>query len=715
MKKKFLSILILFGICAIPLFASGGGTTEQMADLVIQLGIIIIAAKLGGVLFTKIHMPSVLGELCVGIIIGPHLLGSIPLLGFQHGIFPMPEVATGLPVTTELYAISTIASILLLFMSGMETDLNLFLKYSVAGSIIGVFGVIASFVSSAILTSIWFGKSFMDPMCLFMGVLSTATSVGITARIFSDNKKMDSHEGVTILAAAVIDDVIGIILLAIIIGIVKAETGASAAINWGKIGIIGIKAFGVWLGATVLGMVLAKRISKFLKVFKNVTAFSLIALSLALLLSGFFEKEGLAMIIGAYVMGLTLSKTDLSFVIQDHLHSIYELFVPVFFVVMGMMVDVQALFSKEVLAFGMIYTVIALFAKFVGCGIPALFTNFNMLGATRIGVGMIPRGEVALIIAGIGLSSGVLGSNEFSIAILMTLVTTIVPPPILGKIINNPKKGIRNEVEGEEPVSLEYEMPAEDVLELVATKVVESFVSEGFYVSRVIVDTVMYRIRRNDISVMLTCSEKKMIISCEKNDLSYIKSLVFESLMDARQMFDHLKALSSSDDLKKEIITCADGCSEQFNIFDFLPKDNIIMKLKGKNKEEIITEMVDFLAKNGQITDKVEILAAVMEREKLSSTGMQDGIALPHAKVNNSVNRLITLIGIKKEGIDFEAFDGLESNIFVLMLSPKNAPHLQFMAAISKILSVKEARDAILEATTSPEIWQTLEKYQAKK
>jgi len=355
-SKKITLILILLTLLSIPLFSSTVGVPTEMADLVIQIGFIIIIAKISGIIFTRLKMPAVLGELIAGVIIGPHFLGSISFPGFQHGLFPLITHGN-LPVSSELYAIATIASILLLFVAGMETDLALFLKFSIKGSIIGVSGVIASFALGAITTAVWFGKPFMDPTCLFMGVLSTATSVGITARIFSDHKKMDTPEGVTILSAAVIDDVIGIILLAIVIGITGVSSSIEgASIDWKVILMIGIKAISVWLGATIIGMLLASRISRFLKIFKSVSAFSMIALALGFLLAGLFEKEGLAMIIGAYVMGLTLSKTDIAFVIQDEIHSIYNFFVPVFFCVMGMMVNLHNLFSFEVLIFGSLFS-----------------------------------------------------------------------------------------------------------------------------------------------------------------------------------------------------------------------------------------------------------------------------------------------------------------------------------------------------------------------
>lgn len=703
-----------------PISENEESSAEKMANLVIQLGIIIIAAKFGGILFSKIKMPSVLGELCTGIIIGPYLLGALHLPGFPHGIFP---IVNGAAVSSELYAISQIASIILLFLSGMETDLSLFLRYSVVGSIIGLCGALVSFFIGAyctlLLTPVFFGfhldGGIMNPLCLFMGVLSTATSVGITARIFSDNHKMDSHEGVTILAAAVIDDVLGIIFLAIVVGIVGAQqAGNGSSVNWGQIGLIGLKAFGVWLGATVLGLFLAKYISKFLKCFKSVTTFSIMAVALAFLLSGFFEKQGLAMIIGAYVMGLTISKTDLSFVIQDNLHTIYNFFVPVFFVVMGMMVDVSTLFQPKVLAFGGIFTVLAIIAKVVGCGFPALFANFNMMGALRIGMGMVPRGEVALIIAGIGMASGVLAPDFFSIAILMTLLTTLIPPPIISLIINLPIKGIRKETKEIEATTIEYNFASKDVREVVSEKIVEEFKSEGCFISRVYLDNIVYRITRNDISVSLQCSEDKIVISCDKADVVYVKNIVFEAFLEIHNMFEHLKDLSKPEEMKKELVKMEEPARTDLNILNILHKENIIVDLQGNTKEEIIRELIEKL----DISDderKTEIFNAVMEREALSSTGMEDGIAIPHGKINADIN-ISAVIGLKKDGIDFNSLDGQPSQIFVLLVSPAsgNAPHIQALASISNILSNPNARKELIAGVSVDQIWDSLVRFSKK-
>jgi len=162
--------------------------TELMKELVFQIGIILFAVRFGRLLADKIGIPSVLGELLLGVVIGPYALGGIAIPGFPHGLFPLVE-ANSIAISTELYSFATVASVILLFFSGLETDIGLFLKYSVAGVVIGLGGVLFSFMIGDLCGVLLLKTSFFDIRCLFLGILSTATSVGITARILSDKKK----------------------------------------------------------------------------------------------------------------------------------------------------------------------------------------------------------------------------------------------------------------------------------------------------------------------------------------------------------------------------------------------------------------------------------------------------------------------------------------------------------------------------------------------
>ncbi|MBP5640676.1 MAG: cation:proton antiporter, partial [Victivallales bacterium] len=485
--------------------------SQQIALLVIQIGFIILIAKLFGILAAKCHIPSVMGELIAGIVFGPYCLGSFPLPFhvFANGLFPKVDGIIGIPLDPKLYSIASLGSIILLFVSGLETDIRTFFKYSLVGTIVGIGGIVFSFICGAAVGMFVLGWDFMDPRCLFLGILCTATSVGISARILSEHHAMDSPEGVTIMAAAVIDDVLGIVCLAIVIGIANVElNGGSMA--WGNIIWITVKSFGIWLGVTAVGLVLACRIAGFLKWFKSPAVFAVLAFGMALILAGLFEQAGLAMIIGAFVMGLALSKTDVAFKIRASLTPLYNFLVPIFFVVMGMLVDVRVLLDTNLLFIGLIFAIMAIIGKVVGCFVPAILMNFNSVGALRIGVGMVPRCEVVLIIAGIAAVTmmknpvlkeeseaaddntvkiqeqvPIFDSRLFGIAIIMPLVTALFAPPMLSAALKIKRKGVRREVEDASSVTTAFTFRTEALTNLALNELLELLRHDGFATSTV--------------------------------------------------------------------------------------------------------------------------------------------------------------------------------------------------------------------------------------
>ncbi|MCL2245144.1 MAG: cation:proton antiporter, partial [Treponema sp.] len=252
--------------------------TELVAGLALQIGIILLAVRLFGLLANKIGVPSVLGELLAGVVIGPYALGGIVLPFFPHGIFPLAE-NSGLAVTVELYSFATVASIVLLFASGLETNLRMFLRYSVTGGIIGVSGALITFAVGTLCSALIFNASPLEPQCLFLGVIASTTSVGISARTLSERKKMDSPEGVTILTAAVFDDVVWIVLLAVVIGIVSIMSGdASGGLSVLSVLFMAGRIFGIWLGVTALLLLCSKLLASLLKKFEHTLDFSIVAL-----------------------------------------------------------------------------------------------------------------------------------------------------------------------------------------------------------------------------------------------------------------------------------------------------------------------------------------------------------------------------------------------------------------------------------------------------
>jgi Kef-type K+ transport system membrane component KefB/mannitol/fructose-specific phosphotransferase system IIA component (Ntr-type) len=676
--------------------------TEIMAILALQLGIILFVVRICGKLAKKLKIPQVLGELLAGVVIGPYALGSIAFPGFPQGFFPLHTGA--LAVSTELYAFASIASVILLFASGLETDIGLFLRYSVAGGVIGISGVAVSFILGDLIGVLLMpGAAFLSPACLFMGILSTATSVGITARILSDQKKMDSPEGVTILAAAVFDDVLGIIALAVVLGIVAVITGgqdAGGSIGASKILTIAGKAFGIWLGFTALGLVFSKKIAGFLKSFKFSFDFSILGLGLALLLAGIFEKQGLAMIIGAYIAGLSLSRTDIAAVIQERIRGLYEFFVPVFFAVMGMMVNVREILSAPVLVFGCLYTLMAILAKIAGCGGPALLLGFNGRGAIRIGIGMVPRGEVALIIAGIGLASGILDNRLFAVVILMTLLTTLAAPPLLNIALKLKGAGTRKPVKDNDSVTAIWEFSSPGISGLVIDALLKDLKGEGFYVQMMNIDEGLSQARKDDIALSITGEENTVTIETAGKDMPFVKTAVYEVIVGFHDAIQKLKESSDPKALKKDLLGM-DGRTRE-DLLSFICPECISLDLKGETKEEIIGELVDLLAYRGKLLDRNLVLKDVLERETTMSTAMQDGIALPHAK-SDGTDDLAVSVGIKKEGVDFDSLDGEKSRLFILVVSPRkvSGPHVQFLAAIGAVLNSGTAREDVINADSA--------------
>ena len=418
------------------------GRMLQILLVLFQLSAILIAAKVLGWLAEKIHVPGVIGELMAGVLIGPFLLGHmihLPLHGHWVPLFPAPTAPGQWPVNDVVWSFAQFASIILLFVTGLHTDLKQFLRYVGPASLIAVVGLLAPFALGAGVVYIpmfaniarpGVGESVLIP-ALFVGAILAATSIGITARVLGDIDKLDTPEGVTILGAAVLDDVLGIIALAIVAGMAGAAA-SGGGISLLEIGKIAGKAIGVWLAITALAALLANKIEWLLNKVDYAGATIALAIALAFIASAIAESFGLAFIIGAYSVGLGLSRTKMAHKLMDELRPVNDFFVPIFFAALGMLVNFQVMFKdRYVIYFGLVVTVAAIIGKLVGCGLAALPVGFNARGAYRVGLGMLPRGEVALIVAGIGLSRNIIGSEVFGVSIMMTLITTIVAPILL--------------------------------------------------------------------------------------------------------------------------------------------------------------------------------------------------------------------------------------------------------------------------------------------
>ena len=423
--------------------AGDGELTEVILKLLIQLSIILFAAKMAGEICIRfLKLPPVLGELAIGVAIGPFALGALPIPGFGP-LFPLPLTPDGhpelVPIGHELFSIAQIGSVLLLFGIGLETNLRQFLRYVGPATAVALGGVIVPFalgVGATVIFGFDGGGGIFAPPALFMGALLTATSVGITARVLADLNRLDSPEGVTVLAAAVVDDVLGILVLTMVVGVSTVGAFSLGGISW-----VAFKAIAFWLGLSAVGILVAPYLEKGIGHLRVPGSALVLTIALALLAAGLAEAFGLAFIIGAFSIGLALSNTDMAHRVERELVPLNEVIVPVFFVVMGMQVNVAEMGASVV--FGLVVSVLAAGSKVFGSGIPAFFSGFNLRGSSRIGFGMMPRGEVALIIAGIGLSQGIIGQELFGVSIMMTVLTTLLAPMALIPLFKSGGSGTR--------------------------------------------------------------------------------------------------------------------------------------------------------------------------------------------------------------------------------------------------------------------------------
>ncbi|MDX6613455.1 MAG: hypothetical protein QOD75_2641 [Blastocatellia bacterium] len=408
---------------------NGGGAHTLDPMLLIALGAILVFAKLGGELFERINQPAVLGELIVGIVIG-----NLVMVGFA-GSEPMKTNAV-------IAALAEIGVILLLFEVGLETELAEMRKVGWSSLFVASAGVVAPFFLG------WGVSAYFLPQesrlaHIFIGSVLCATSVGITARVLKDLGKLSTREARIILGAAVIDDVIGLLILAVVVGVVGAS---NSGVQFSLTGLvwIAVKALTFFVAAFAIGQFLVPPVFRGAGRFKSRGVLLAVAIAFCFGLSWMAAKVGLAPIVGAFAAGLVLEEVHFKpFLergernLQELLTPVTTIFVPIFFVLMGMKVDLRTFANPAILGFALLLTIAAIVGKQI-CSLAVAERGLNRLA---IGIGMVPRGEVGLIVAGIGVtlvlpnaagnSEPVVNASTFGAVVIMVFVTTLVTPPTL--------------------------------------------------------------------------------------------------------------------------------------------------------------------------------------------------------------------------------------------------------------------------------------------
>jgi len=405
-----------------PLWAAQGNASEGtglIVRLFAILGVMLVAGKLSGELFERIGQPAVLGELLAGILLGGSVLGVIP-------------VSPDNPLTEIITIFAEIGVVVLLFEIGLETDLKQMFRVGAGAFSVATVGVLLPLAAGILFWLAPFIPATLNHAsptitAIFLGATLTATSVGITARVLQDLRLMHSVEARIVIGAAVIDDIMGIVLLGLVSALVAGQ-----AVSVLSVGRSVVVAVGFLVMAVGIGLVVAPKVFGVLEQLRVRGMLLVAGFAFLLFMSAAADRVGLAMIIGAFAAGLVLSGTNQFDVISDQVKPVADIFTPVFFLSIGAKFDVRLLDPTNpqnvpILLVGGALFAIAVVGK-LAAGWAAPWIAFNRPG---VGIGMIPRGEVGLIFANMGLVAGVVTTELFSAVLIMLMGTTFIAPPLL--------------------------------------------------------------------------------------------------------------------------------------------------------------------------------------------------------------------------------------------------------------------------------------------
>jgi len=372
----------------------------------LDLILILVAVKFAGHVSKRFGQPSVLGELAIGIILGPAVLGWLQPSELIHHL-------------------STIGVILLMFLAGLETDVKEFVKSAYPSTMVAICGVILPWLGG-------FGVGWLfgydNHTSVFIGTLLVATSVSISVQTLRELNQLHSKEGVTILGAAVLDDILGIILLSLVLGF--ASSGESGD-SWWAMGWMIAKMALFFVVTLLAGRFILPKMFDRVKHWLSAEAVSALGIVCALAFSFLAEGFGLADIVGAYFAGLMLSLTPYKEELHHKLETVsFSFFVPMFFVSIGLIADIRSM-DTDTLALIIILTSIAVVTKWIGGAIGARLAGFSSHRSLAVGAGMIARGEVGLIVATIGLNQKIISPELFTSTVIIVIVTTLITPPLL--------------------------------------------------------------------------------------------------------------------------------------------------------------------------------------------------------------------------------------------------------------------------------------------
>ncbi|MEI6807442.1 MAG: PTS sugar transporter subunit IIA [bacterium] len=683
-----------------------------MDVVVLQFGVVILASTICYWLFGRLHLPRALGAVLAGVVLGPSLLGHISLYSFPTGLFPSTPESSA--VSPELFAFGAVAAVLFFFVHGLETDVKILRNYCLSGCIPAAAGVIVSFVLGDLAAIELLSRmgstsaSFMTPECLFLGLACTATSAEIAVRIFSRKRKLDSPEAMTYFACAASDGLFSVILFGIVLGSIGSFLPAHGQRQYIAPGPGGSpEVVVIWLVLLLIAILAAGKIANLWRAHTDRTGMALVFLGIALVISGLFDRAGLITVLGAYMVGVALSQSKIILGLREKAVSIYGILVPVLFCTIGMMISIQSL-TGGVLVSGLILAALIIIARL---GVTCLITmpmGLNLIGAVRIGAGMIPRGDVALLILGIGLIEGIIPAPLVGVTLVMITATALVGSLLANLTIGTKASGTRDAASLAGNRNMEFLFPSTETTEMAIAKLLSVFESEGFSIHLLDMDARIYLVRKDDMTIGIQRAGKRLLLDCSDNEAALANTGLCEAIAELEKVISDLRETVNEKAIVRQLQDSKTIGPWKQTLADYLTVSTIKVNMSARTKQEAIQELLDLLATQSLVSDVGEAKKAIWSREEIMSTGMQHGIAIPHGRTN-STNKLICALGLKREGVDFASLDGELSKIMILVLSPDNviAPYVQLVATIGHVLDEK-LRALLLACRSSAEVMTVL-------
>jgi Kef-type K+ transport system membrane component KefB len=379
--------------------------------VMISIGILIFAAKLMAELFHRIKLPIVLGELLAGIIVGPFALGALPLVDGE------PLVV----LDETVRQIGEIAAVVILFIAGLEITPREFLRGGAAAFTVGSLGVVVPFFVGYYAFAA-FGIEALQSILIATAL--TATSIAISIQVLTELGKMQSKEARLILGAAIVDDILAIAVLSVVVTMV--QTGNTEPAIFDIIFLI-MQVLGTFAAILIVSVLVIPRILHTERLWKSKGSLEGIVTAAFFAAAGIAAFLGLSPIVGAFAIGMAVASTRIINQVHEYVDKLQIIFAPLFFAIIGAQVDLRGV-NLDVLFLAGIIIAIAVVTKLIGCGLPSLLFLKDKARSMRVGIGMVSRGEVGLIVAGVGVSSGALTNDIYTAVIIMVAATTIITP-----------------------------------------------------------------------------------------------------------------------------------------------------------------------------------------------------------------------------------------------------------------------------------------------